>query len=89
MISRSKIDLREHTCTIELIEQIINPRQQVFVLDGNVIQGTIIYAPLVSSFFETKITGALHGDELGWINSFSSNSLMCSFNSTNSGVVIL
>jgi hypothetical protein len=44
MISRSKIDLREHTCTTELIEKIINPRQLVLDLDGHLIQGTIIYA---------------------------------------------
>jgi hypothetical protein len=29
---------------MELIEQIINPRQWVLVLDGNVIQGMIIHA---------------------------------------------
>jgi hypothetical protein len=44
LISQSKIDLREHTRTTELIEQIINPRQRVLVLDGNLVQGTIIHA---------------------------------------------
>jgi FixJ family two-component response regulator len=34
MISQSKIDLREHTRTTELIKQIINPRQRVLVLDS-------------------------------------------------------
>jgi hypothetical protein len=43
-ISSSKIDLREHTCTTELIKQIINPRQRVLILDSNLIQGTIIHA---------------------------------------------
>jgi hypothetical protein len=38
---------------MELIEQIINPRQWV------------------PFFFGTKITGAPHEDELGWINPFS------------------
>jgi hypothetical protein len=33
--------------------------------------------------------GAPHGDELGQINPFSSNSIICSFNSVNSRVVIL
>jgi hypothetical protein len=33
--------------------------------------------------------GAPHGDELGQINPFSSNSIICSFNSVNSGVDIL
>jgi hypothetical protein len=90
MISRSKIDLREYICTTELIEQIINSRQRVLVLNGNIIQGTIIHIqPLGTILVREKITGAPHGDELGWINPFSSNSLMCSFNSANSGVAIL
>jgi hypothetical protein len=29
---------------MELIEQIINPRQRILVLDGNLIQGMIIHA---------------------------------------------
>jgi hypothetical protein len=40
MISRSKINLREHTCTSELIKQIINPRKWILILDGNLIHGT-------------------------------------------------
>jgi hypothetical protein len=49
MISQSKIDLREHTCTTELIKQIINPRQQILVLDGNLIQGMVIHAQPLST----------------------------------------
>jgi hypothetical protein len=41
--TRSKIDLREHTHPTELIEWIINPRQRVLVLDGNLIQGMILH----------------------------------------------
>jgi CBS domain containing-hemolysin-like protein len=90
MIYRSKIDLREHTRTTELIEQIINPRQRVLVLDSYLIQGTIIHAqPLSTILLQDKNRRAPHGDELGQINPFSSNSLMCSFNSANSGVAIL
>jgi hypothetical protein len=54
MISRSKINLREHTNTMELIKQIINPRQQILVIDGNRIQGTIIHAQPLSTD-DTKI----------------------------------
>jgi hypothetical protein len=43
----------------------------------------------VPSFFGTKIIGAPHRDELGQINPFSSNFLMCSFNLANSRVAIL
>jgi hypothetical protein len=44
MVSRPKIGLREHTCTTELIKHIINPRQRILVLDGNLILCTIIHA---------------------------------------------
>jgi hypothetical protein len=55
MIFWSKIDLREHTCTMELIEQIINSRQRVHVLDGNLIQGMIIYSqPLSTILLQDK-----------------------------------
>jgi hypothetical protein len=47
--SRSKLDLGEHTHTTELIKQIINPRQQVLVLDGNLSQSAIIHAHLLST----------------------------------------
>jgi hypothetical protein len=90
MLSRSKIDLIERTRTIELIKQIINPRQWVLVLDGNLIQGIIIHTqPLGTILLRDKNHGGPHGDEIGKINPFSSNSLTCSFNSANSGVAIL
>jgi hypothetical protein len=47
ILSRSKIDLREHIHTMEVIKQTINPRQQVFVFYGNLIQSTIIHAHLL------------------------------------------
>jgi hypothetical protein len=38
-----------------LIKQIINPRQQVLVLDGNLIQGMIIHAqPLGTNLLQDK-----------------------------------
>jgi hypothetical protein len=49
MISQLKINLREHTRTSELIEQIINPRQLILIFDGNLIQGTIIHAQPLST----------------------------------------
>jgi hypothetical protein len=47
--TRSKIDLGEHTRTTELINQIINPRQQVLVLDSNLSQSVIIHAHPLST----------------------------------------
>jgi hypothetical protein len=44
-----EIDLREHTSAMKLIKHIINPRQWVLVLDGNLIQGMIIHAHLLST----------------------------------------
>jgi hypothetical protein len=49
ILSRLKINFREHMRTMELIKQTINPRQQVIVLDGNLVQSTIIHAPLSST----------------------------------------
>jgi hypothetical protein len=49
ILSRSNIDLREHTRTMELTKQIINPWQWVLVLDSNLIQSTIIHTHLLST----------------------------------------
>jgi hypothetical protein len=49
ILSRSKIDLGEHTCTTVLIKQIINHRQWVLVLDKNLIQSMIIHAHPLST----------------------------------------
>jgi hypothetical protein len=63
MISRSKINLREYTCTTELIKHIMNPRQWALVLNSNLIQSTIIHAqPLSTILFRDKNhRGSLHG----------------------------
>jgi hypothetical protein len=37
ILSRSKIDFRDHTRNMELIKQTFNPRQRVLVLDSNLI----------------------------------------------------
>jgi hypothetical protein len=49
ILSRSKIDFREHMCTMELIKQTINPRHWVLVFDGNLSQSTIIHAHPLST----------------------------------------
>jgi hypothetical protein len=49
ILSRLKIDFREHMRTMELIKQTINPRQWVLVLDGNLSQSTIIHANQLST----------------------------------------
>jgi hypothetical protein len=54
-----KIDLREHTCTMELIEHIINPRQRTLILDGNLIKCMIILAQSLSTIL---LWDKNHGD---------------------------
>jgi hypothetical protein len=55
ILSRSKIDFREHTCTMELIKKIINPRQRVLVRDGNLFWSTIIHIhPLSTILHQDK-----------------------------------
>jgi hypothetical protein len=49
ILSRSKVDFREHMRTMELIKQTINPRQRVLVLDGNLSQSTIIHTHPLST----------------------------------------
>jgi hypothetical protein len=49
ILSRSKIDFKEHMRTMELIKQTINPRQRVLVLDGNLSQSMIIHAHPLST----------------------------------------
>jgi hypothetical protein len=44
---------------LELIKQSINPRQWIFVLDGNLIQSTIIHTYLLSTILlrDKKLQG--------------------------------
>ncbi|BAU01026.1 hypothetical protein VIGAN_11017800 [Vigna angularis var. angularis] len=43
VIPRTQINLREHRCPMQLIQQIINPWQRVFVLDGQLVQLPVVY----------------------------------------------
>jgi hypothetical protein len=68
ILSRSKINFREHMSTMELIKHTIHPRQWVLVLDGNLNQNTIIYAhPLSTILLKDKNYRGSHGGELGRI----------------------
>jgi hypothetical protein len=49
ILSRSKINFREHTCTMELIKKIINHRQRVLVLNDNLIRSSIIHVHPLST----------------------------------------
>src|ERR1043165_6683604 len=43
IIAGTKIYLGEYSGTLELIKQIINAGQQVFVLDGDFLQGAVVH----------------------------------------------
>jgi len=85
MISRTEVQLREHLSSIKLIEQVINPGQKIFVLDGDLVQLTIVNAHLLlPSFFFTNNTGAPQGETLCLINPLSEYSCNCFFSSASS-----
>jgi hypothetical protein len=53
---------------MELIKRIINPRQRVLVLNGNLIRSTIIHINLLSTILlqDENYRGS-SGGELGWM----------------------
>jgi hypothetical protein len=60
-----RINLGEYIGSSELVKQIVNPRQQLLVLLGDLIQSMIVHThPLGTIFLWEKITGAHQGDEL-------------------------
>jgi hypothetical protein len=44
MIAGSKINLGEYPGSSKFIEQNIDPRKRILVLDGNLIEGSIVHA---------------------------------------------
>jgi len=59
MISRPQVNLGEHCCSSQLIQQVINSWQWVFVLDSQLVQLTVINTNLeLPSFFFTNSTSA-------------------------------
>ncbi|GJS64338.1 integrase, catalytic region, zinc finger, CCHC-type containing protein [Tanacetum coccineum] len=44
MITRSKVYLREVARSLKLVKQIVNPRERITILDGQLVQFTIVYA---------------------------------------------
>ena len=44
MIPRSQIYLREHHSPFQLVKQVINPRQGIFVLHGDLVQLSVVNA---------------------------------------------
>jgi hypothetical protein len=43
MISSAEINLGEHFGSIQLIEQVFNLREWVFILDGHLVEFTVIH----------------------------------------------
>jgi hypothetical protein len=73
-----------------LIKHIVDPGEWIHVFDGDFIQSMIVNThPLCAVFLMDKITGAPHGDELGWIYPFPSSYWIWSLSSLNCRVDIL
>ena len=51
VISGPQINLGEYFFPTELVEQIINPRKQIFVLDSDIIQLTVIHTHAETTIF--------------------------------------
>ncbi|KAK4729682.1 hypothetical protein R3W88_022670 [Solanum pinnatisectum] len=51
MIARSEVYLRKTTSTLKLVEQSINPRDRIFVLDCDFVQLTIVNAHYERTIF--------------------------------------
>jgi hypothetical protein len=51
MITQSQINLGEDTCSLHLVEEILDPEKRVLVLNGDLVQRTIIHIYPLSSIF--------------------------------------
>lgn len=77
MVTRSKVNLREITGTLELIEQVINPWDGIFTLDCDLVQLSMINA------YVERI-GAPHREILDLIKRLYKVCFDCSFYSLSS-----
>jgi hypothetical protein len=51
MVTRPKVNLREYTCTMELIKQIVDPGQWILVFDSDFIESMIVNTHPLCAFF--------------------------------------
>lgn len=77
MVTRSKVNLREITGTLELIEQVINPWDGIFTLDCDLVQLSMINA-------HVERIGAPHREILDLIKRLYKVCFDCSFYSLSS-----
>jgi hypothetical protein len=85
MIAQAKVNLGKYPGSSELVELDIDPGQRVHVLDSDLIKGSVGHAHskcLILLLVKNYRTS--HGDELGRMNPFSSNSCNCVLSSANS-----
>ena len=75
MVARSEVNFLEDRRSLQLIEQVINPRKRVFVLHRHFVE-----IAMVDAYLETSVlllhnkTCVPHGEKLGRINPLSGNS---------------
>jgi predicted nuclease of predicted toxin-antitoxin system len=66
MVARSEINLREYTCTSELVKEIIDLRKKVLVLDSDFVESMIVHThPLCTILLQDKNHKCSQVDELG------------------------
>ncbi|GKA48550.1 hypothetical protein Tco_0741508 [Tanacetum coccineum] len=72
MITRSKVYLREVARSLKLVKQIVNPREWIMILDGQLVQFTIVYAHEKRSILlldkQTKLSHPAKAESQGMIN---------------------
>ena len=69
MIASAKVHLGVDSCSSQLIEQVINPRQWIPILDYNTVQLSLVNEQSrVLSFFFANKTRAPHGEVLCLMN---------------------
>ena len=85
VIPRTKVNLREDLCHLQLIKQVINTREGYLFLTVTWFNSRqSIHNLIVPSLFFTNKTSAPQGDALGLMNPLSKSSCNCSLSSLSS-----
>lgn len=85
VIPRSQVNNRKVAYPLVLIKQVVNLKERAFVLNGDLIDLTILIHILRNtSFLFTNNNGSLYGEILDWMKPLSNKCLSWAFNSLNS-----
>ena len=85
MVALFEVYIRETSSTVKLIENFINSRKRILILDGKFVQLMVIYThPKGTIILTQKKVGVPSGETLYRIKPFSRRSFNCSSSSFNS-----